>query len=183
MLTEENQGMIKMFNAEVLSKFPVVQHFPFGSLFSWTPDPDALEQAKSVHLANQPKPSSTTATTGLPQNASPSAFPLSSTSVPPTAAGTAAPWAQATSMPAPAGPGIPYSKAPWAAGGSSGSAPVPARAPAGAPARGSVKARMEARTEAMRQKGLYPQKKDESEAPSCPMKGQAVSVTKAPWAE
>lgn len=30
-----------MYNAEVLSKFPVVQHFPLGSLFSFEQDPDA----------------------------------------------------------------------------------------------------------------------------------------------
>lgn len=29
-----------MYNAEVLSKFPVIQHFPFGSIFSWDPDPN-----------------------------------------------------------------------------------------------------------------------------------------------
>jgi serine/threonine-protein phosphatase 2A activator len=28
-----NQGMIKMYQAEVLGKFPVIQHFPIGNVF------------------------------------------------------------------------------------------------------------------------------------------------------
>jgi len=35
--------MLKMYSAEVLGKFPVVQHFPLGSIFSWelaTSDPN-----------------------------------------------------------------------------------------------------------------------------------------------
>lgn len=48
-----------MYNAEVLSKFPVVQHFPFGALFRWERDPSIPEPPTgttvSAHIANQPQ--------------------------------------------------------------------------------------------------------------------------------
>ncbi|KAJ4349401.1 Serine/threonine-protein phosphatase 2A activator 1 [Didymosphaeria variabile] len=120
-----NKGMIKMYNAEVLSKFPVVQHFPFGSLFAWERDPLAEEIQASVHTSSQPK---TNAPTARPQPAlrDPLAEPSTQTTKMPTS-GTAAPWASAR-IPAraqgpavPAGPNQP-TRAPWA---SSTSLPPP----------------------------------------------------------
>lgn len=110
--------MIKMYNAEVLSKFPVVQHFPFGSLFSFSPDPNARKIQATVHTASQPKASAL----ATPRPQPPLRDPLADTTAMPSTArpggavGTAAPWARA---PAAAGPGVPSgvnqpTKAPWA---------------------------------------------------------------------
>ena len=77
-----NKGMLKMYNAEVLSKFPVVQHFRFGTLFSWERDPNAVAPPVSAHSSSQPSSTDMATTNQFPMRAPP-----------PTQAGVAAPWA------------------------------------------------------------------------------------------
>lgn len=97
-----NKGMIKMYNAEVLSKFPVVQHFPFGSLFKWEKDPEAKPPAPSTHSASQPL--RTPIDTHAPSMMRPGGPP---------GGGTAAPWAgQPTRTPLGFVDGV--TQAPWA---------------------------------------------------------------------
>ena len=111
-----NKGMIKMYNAEVLSKFPVVQHFPFGSLFKWERDLNAIEPPPTSHTNSQPlrNPIDMVQPMGTRQAAN-----VGSTVRPPAAPGllnpgpgTAAPWATSTPKP-PSGMIDGVTRAPW----------------------------------------------------------------------
>ena len=120
-----NKGLIKMYNAEVLSKFPVVQHFPFGNLLRWEKDPEATTVAQTTHQSNQPLRDpiagggSTNATTMRTPGAG---------------NGTAAPWSSSVgerfAKPSPTGFVNGLTQAPWAksngsASGAGGHMPPP----------------------------------------------------------
>ncbi|CAG0916006.1 unnamed protein product [Notodromas monacha] len=49
--TKVNQGLMKMYKAEVLAKFPVIQHTFFGSLFKLEPCSELTGRPKSTGMA------------------------------------------------------------------------------------------------------------------------------------
>lgn len=133
-----NKGMLKMYAAEVLGKFPVVQHFPFGSLFQWEKDPQATAAPSSVHSQQQP---------------------LQSKDVPPAVTntpGTTAPWAKSGSAAMSqmqASTGMPSTRAPWASSSGGPGRPMPA-SNMGMPATGT--AAPWANTQRMPAQGMAP---------------------------
>ncbi|KAF9972217.1 hypothetical protein BGZ73_004700 [Actinomortierella ambigua] len=80
-----NTGMIKMYKAEVLNKFPVVQHLLFGNLLPWRPadHPEQLASATDDPTANSSSSSVSSSTGPSAMASTPAPGRAPSTQMPP----------------------------------------------------------------------------------------------------
>ena len=113
-----------MYIAEVLSKFPVVQHFPFGQVFKWERDPNAASYTGNIKYSAGTDPatpstaaSSASAARGASTTLPPAQAPRMANPYPPSRpvgsasadmAPTRAPWAKPNDESA-----LPPTRAPW----------------------------------------------------------------------
>lgn len=118
-----------MYNAEVLSKFPVVQHFPFGSLFGWHQNTQAVSASASAPILSQTNNTGVPSTrhvaqeslkapwASVPGNAAslPTQFPGAASQPNHGETVTRAPWAQPSTVSQPQVE--PSTRAPWASQG------------------------------------------------------------------
>lgn len=158
-----------MYIAEVLSKFPVVQHFPFGSIFPWERDPNAVVQPATMHVASQPSK----AEEGQTPAPSSMSAPTSSKASINAPVITAAPWAKATTS-ASSQSALPSTSAPWASARSD-PRPVNARVP-GIPIR---ETRTKSGNATIHDSSFVPLSTSHQNAGASP----AFAPTKAPWAK
>ncbi|KAF2275481.1 phosphotyrosyl phosphatase activator [Westerdykella ornata] len=116
-----NRGMLKMYHGEVLSRFPVVQHFPMGSLFVWERDPEAAEVTSTIHISSQPPRAQVPTAVSQPQRQPQLRNRLNETVSTPTSKSTLAYPTQGPNVPS--GPNQP-TRAPWARGGDAAQPPL-----------------------------------------------------------
>lgn len=108
-----NQGLLKMYDAEVLGKRVVVQHIPLGGLLEWDVSDRALENRRTSRTVTDPRAlqssvtavpwaqSDDSAVSWMSTTATPLAREVNAAAAPWSQTSTAVPWTRSATTPAP----------------------------------------------------------------------------------